>query len=283
MEFRIEKTIGAILMLGFAAWGDSLSVQVRHEHFRKGAMGQIEIGESSISFKEAGKNSSHSWEWKYENIQQLTLNPTELRILTYDDQKWQLGRDREYAFDQLPPDFASQACSLLRGRLDQRFVAHLDDPDVKPLWQIGAKLAHRLSGSQGRLLVSEDRIVFKTEDGESHAWRYTDVENVSTSGPFDLSITTLERSGWHHGSVTDYHFQLKQVLTEDRYNDLWRRINHAKGSGWLSAGLIDHTRGWVSQPETGTRPPTAPWPRSVLKRRLASPAGGNARAIHRSC
>ena len=229
MEFRIEKTIGAILILNFAAWGDSLRVEVRHEHFGKGAIGQIEIGENAISFKEAGKNSAHSWEWKYEDIQQLTLSPTELRILTYDDQKWQFGRDREYAFDHLPPDFASQIYSLLRTRLDQRFIVHLPDSEVKPSWQIGAKLQRRFGGPQGVLLVSEDRIVFKAYDGESHTWRYSDIENVSASGPFDLSITTSERSGWLRGSMTDYHFQLKQVLPDDRYNDLWRRVNQAKG------------------------------------------------------
>ena len=142
MEFRIEKTIGTVLMLSVAALG----AEVRHQHLRKGAMGQIEIGENSISFKEAGKKSEHSWEWKYEDIQQLTLSATELRILSYDDEKWQFGRDREYVFDQLPKDFASQVYSQLRTRLDQRFVAHLGDLDVKPLWQMGAKLLHRFSG-----------------------------------------------------------------------------------------------------------------------------------------
>src|ERR1019366_2531129 len=99
-----------------AASGGSLTVQVRHEHFRKGTKGQMEIGENYVSFYETGKNFSHSRKWKYEDIQQLTLSPAELRILTYDDQKWQLGRDREFAFDQLPKDFASQAYLLLRDR-----------------------------------------------------------------------------------------------------------------------------------------------------------------------
>jgi len=230
MEFRTEKTISAILMLSFAAWGGPLSVQVRHQHLRKGATGQIEIGENSISFKEAGKNSKHSWDWKYEDIQQLTLSPTELRILSYDDERWQFGRDREYVFDQLPKDFATQVYSLLGTRLDQRFVAHLIDADVKPSWQVGAKLRHKFGGSQGTLLFAEDRIVHKTDkSGEAHTWLYNEIENVSTSGHFDLSITTSERSGWPRGSTNDYHFQLKQVFSEERYNELWRRVNRANG------------------------------------------------------
>ncbi len=214
-------------MLSFSAWGET--AQVRHQHLRKGAMGQIEIGESSISFKEAGKNSAHSWEWKYEEIQQLTLSPSELRILSYENAKWQAGRDREYRFYQLPKDFASQVSALLRSRLDQRFVAHLRDPDVKLQWQVGAKLLHRFGGSQGTLLFTEEQIAFKTDSGASHTWLYNDIENISTSGRFDMSVTTSERSGWSRAPVTDYHFQLKQALTEDRYNDLWRRVNRARG------------------------------------------------------
>lgn len=229
MEFRIEKTIGAILIFGFAVCGESLTVQARHEHLRNGVIGSLEIRENSISFEERGKKSSHAWEWKYEDIQQITLSPTELRILTYDDQKWKLGVDREYRFDKLPKDFAPQVYPLFSRRLDQRFVADLAEPAVKPLWKIPAKLHRRLGGSQGTILIGEDRIVYETDKGESHTWRYRDIENISSSGLFDLSIMTLERAGWPHGAPTEYHFQLKEELSQDRYNDLWRRLNQAQG------------------------------------------------------
>jgi hypothetical protein len=141
-------------------------------------------------------------------------------------------------FDQLPKDFAMQAYSVLRTRLDRRFVAHLFDADVKPSWQVGAKLQHKLGGSQGTLLFAEDRIVYMTDrNGESHTWLYTEIENVSTSGRFDLSIATSERSGWSRAAVTDYHFQLKQALTEQRYNDLWRSVNRSNG---LNVGLREN-------------------------------------------
>jgi hypothetical protein len=58
---------------------------------------------------------------------------------------------------------------------------------------------------------------------------------ILTAGPFDLSITTLERSAWHHGSPTEYHFQLKDELGESRFNDLWRRLNRTKGLAAFSS------------------------------------------------
>ena len=39
--------------------------------------------------------------------------------------------------------------------------------------------------------MGEDRIVYRTGKGASHTWRYSDIENVSHSGPFDLSFMTL--------------------------------------------------------------------------------------------
>jgi hypothetical protein len=71
------------------------------------------------------------------------------------------------------------------------------------------------------LEIGEDRIVFKTaQKDDSRTWRLRDIENISSSGPFDLTITTLEKP---------YRFQLKQMLSEARYNELWRKLNDTKG------------------------------------------------------
>src|SRR5205807_9687051 len=150
-----------------------------------GAIGTLRVGDDSVSFDEKGK---HTREWKFEDIQQLSLNSAGLRILTYEDRKWLLGRDREYVFDRLPEDLAKQSYALLRSKLGQRFVAELAEADVVPLWQVGAKLRHGLSGSQGTLTIAVDRIVFDTQaTGESRTWLFRDIDNVSTAGPYDLA------------------------------------------------------------------------------------------------
>ena len=249
MAFRIEKAVGLILIFSALASAADLTAEVRHKHLRKGAMGQIDINAGGISFKETGKHAAHSQEWKYEDIQQLTLSPTEISILTYEGEKWQLGRDREYVFDQLPEGFAAQIYTLLHAKLDQRFAAHLGDPDVLPKWQAPAKLLRRFGGSQGTLLVGEDRIEFKVEKGESYTWRLKDIQNVSSSGPFDLSITTLERSGVLHGSTSEYRFQLKESLSEARYNELWQKVNAANG-----LQVLFSPRGVIPEPERVKNP-----------------------------
>lgn len=230
MAFRTKTAIGALLIFSAASsFAQPFTYQVRHRHLRGGTAGTLRVTLDSISFEEPGKKHEHSREWKYNDIQQLSLSADELRILTYEDQKWQLGRDREYIFDNLPKDLPSVLYSMFVVRLDQRFVPELADPAIQPQWQIPAKLRHGLGGSEGELLVGDDRVAYKSDAaGESRTWRFSDIESISRSGPFELTITSLERSRWRHSGPTEFHFQLKEALAENRYNELWRKIEDVK-------------------------------------------------------
>ena len=104
------------------------------------------------------------------------------------------------------------------------------DSEIHPLWRLDVKLQRRWGGSQGTLLVSADRIVYQTSKaGESRTWRYKDIDNISSSGPFELTIMSAEHSGWSRAGTREFRFQLKAELPEARYDDLWRRINSSHG------------------------------------------------------
>ena len=234
MALRVEKRIGAFLILSIGlaslALAQSVSYDVRHKHARKGARGILRISDSGIAFEETGKKRKHMREWAYPDIEQLTLRDDSLSILTYEDVRWQFGRDRIYDFDRLPEDASAVLFRMFRQRLDQRFIAALADTEMKPLWQTGVKLLHGLSGSEGIFLLGADQIVFhSSQKGASRTWRLKDIDLVSSSGPFDLAITTLERTSWHRGSPTEMRFQLKEALSEDHYQELWRMVNQSKG------------------------------------------------------
>jgi hypothetical protein len=184
------------------------------------------MDENSISFEESGKQAKHSRTWKFDDIQELILGPGTLRIVTYEDNRWELGRDRVYVFDRMPASLAADWYPVFRARLDARFVAALADDQAKPEWEIPAKLVHGRSGSQGVVLVGADSVVYRSsQPGESRTWRTGDLENVSSSGAFDLTITTHER---------EFRFQLKQAMGEERYQELWMRVNQAQGLQILS-------------------------------------------------
>jgi hypothetical protein len=243
MAFRSQKAIGAFVVLLFcdiAGEAEQVTIPVRHPHLRKGALGEIRIGESSISFREAGKKQKHSREWGYGEIQQLYVAPASLRILTYEDAGWKLGSDREYEFDQLPEGAAQRVLNAVRGRIDERrLVAAVPEFPINPTWQVKAKHLKGRSGSDGAVLVSEDSIVYRSEErNASRTWHFRQIENIGSSGPFDLTVTTFERDGSRFAGRRDYRFQLKEELTEDRYNTLWRRLNESR----LTQSMSTHTK-----------------------------------------
>jgi hypothetical protein len=231
MELRTETQAGLVLLvvvpLVLAGGGTAFSVQ--HDHFHGSGSGTLEISDTSLTYHEAAKHPEHSHVWRFEDIQQLTLTDTELRVLTYEDQKWKFGRDREYVFKRLPPDLQEKAYQTFR-RLNQRFVSKIAGTPATIDWRTDAKLLNRLAGTQGVLLFGDSAITYRTSSRNgSRTWSYADVANLSTAGPFDLTITAFERSGVFRGSPTEYHFQLKEALPEHRYDSLWRKLHKADG------------------------------------------------------
>ncbi|MGD0775942.1 MAG: hypothetical protein ABSC05_24255 [Candidatus Solibacter sp.] len=245
MEFRIEKRALALLSgLALLAPASVAQQDLRYDawhghsrppHIRKaGNMGTLTITDSGIAFEERyeGKKPKHphAWRWDYQDIQQLKIAPKSLTVLTYKDNKWKLGADREYEFDLVSDKTFEDAYLFLKGRLDQRFVAEIPDRVSAVLWEIPVKHLLRFGGDEGVLQVGADEIVYKSaKKSESRTWRYQDIENVSTSGPFRLTITTFERAKLHYGDLKGFNFELKQRLEEAQYNDLWLRLNRSKG------------------------------------------------------
>ena len=248
MAFRIEKRAGALVigmaLLAGPSFGQQLEYQVWRgksrvvnlpPRIRKvGYMGNLTISDTGIAFEETGKGGKKPkhpkvWRWAYHDIEQLKISPKSVSVLTYMDNAWKFGADRQYDFDLVSEGTFTDAYDLLNNRLDQRFIAEIPDKVSQPLWEIPVKHLLRFGGDEGVLTVGSEAVVYKSEkEGESRTWRYEDIENVSSSGPFQLTLTTFERAKSHYGDRKGFNFQLKQRLDEDRYNDLWLRLNHSK-------------------------------------------------------
>jgi hypothetical protein len=199
-----------------AALASATQFAVRHEHLRKGCAGVMTVDENGVRFTGAKK---HAWSWKYEDIQQLRLAPESIYILTYKDSKLRLGKDREYNFTGSIP--AEELYALLKDRMDQRLVAAVGQAIGLPTWSLPVKHLRPIVGSEGTLEFGADAIVYSTPaKTESRTWRYSDIESIASSGPFQLTITTLEKG---------FNFQLKQPITEARYNQLWLQIEKTNG------------------------------------------------------
>jgi hypothetical protein len=245
MEFRIEKRTLALLSglvflapasvaqqgLRYDAWhGHSLPPHIGNA----GNMGTLTFADSGIAFEEKYEGTQpkhpHAWRWEHQDIRQLKIAPKSLTVLTYKNNKWKLGAEREYRFDLVADKTFEDAYQLLKGRLDQRLVAAIPDSLSNILWEIPVKHLLRFGGDEGVLQVGPDAIVYKSADKtDSRTWRYEDIENISSSGPFDLTITTFERAKTHYGNLKGFNFELKRRLEEPKYNELWLRLNQSKG------------------------------------------------------
>lgn len=227
---RIEKAIGALIVFAALASAQNFQYRARHDHLRKGGIGVLKITPGGVAFTEDKHHKHpHAWKWGWDEIQQLTVAPRRITVLTYRDDPWRLGADRQYRFDLREGGSFAGAYRILKGRLDQRLVAELSDPAGAVLWRIPAKHLLRFGGEQGTLVARPDGLSFETAGkDESRTWRWKDIENVSTSGPFQLTVTTFERSRAHYGSLKGFNFQLKSPLGGARYDDLWTRVNASK-------------------------------------------------------
>lgn len=255
MALRIEKRAGALVIGISLMAGASFAQQLQYEvwrgksrvvnlppRFKKvGNRGTLTVSDSGIAFEETGKGGKKPkhpqvWRWAYQDIQQLKLSPKSLTVLTYKDNAWKFGADRQYDFDLVSEGSFADAYELLKNRLDQRLVAEIPDKVSQPLWEIPVKHLLRFGGDEGVLQVGSDAIVYKSQkEGESRSWRYGDIENISSSGPFQLTVTTFERAKTHYGDLKGFNFELKQRLDDGRYNDLWLRLNQAKGLSILTS------------------------------------------------
>jgi hypothetical protein len=228
MEMAIRKAASSIILAGWMGVTAASAAQfpMRHEHIRKGCDGVMTVDDSGVRF--AGPKG-HSWDWKYTDIQQLQLEPGRIRILSYKDDKWRLGADREFEFTGAPP--YETLLRVWKDIMDQRFVAVLPPlANVEGVFSIPAKHLKRISGSEGALVFGDDSIAYATSaPGESRTWRYSDIDNISSSGPFQFTITTFERATSHYGDRKGFNFQLKQPITEARYNEIWLQIERKNG------------------------------------------------------
>lgn len=221
----ICKTATSLIV---SAWIAASAAQfpMRHQHLRKGCDGVMTVDDEGVRFEGA---RGHAWHWKYTDIQELHLEQNRIRILSYEDSKWRLGADREYEFTGKPP--YESLFQVWKDIMDQRFVAALPSlANVEGAVAIPAKHLRRASGSEGLLAFGEDSVAYSSSaPGESRTWRYSDIESISSSGPFQLTITTFERARSNYGDRKGFNFQLKQPITEARYNELWLNIERKSG------------------------------------------------------
>ena len=219
MAFRFEEAAFCFLMA--ARLSADVTLPVRHDHLRGAGAGRLMATAETLEFTEETGKKDHSWRLKWDDIQQLWIGASEVRVLTYADSRWRLGADREHTLEAEKGTTFEALAGFARERMDRRVVTAMPEDVQHPLWQVPAKLKKGFGGSEGVLAIDTKAIVYSSEEkDESRTWQVSDIDNIGTSGPFDFTITTFEGKS--------YTFQLKRPLDERQYQELWRRLNTSK-------------------------------------------------------
>ena len=104
MEMAIGKAAIGLTLSWAPSWAQTFAAS--HHHLIEFCAGTLTIDASALRFN---GRKRHVWNWSYVHIQQLTLYPGSVRILSYKDSStWKLGKDVSYTSTG---KFPTEACN----------------------------------------------------------------------------------------------------------------------------------------------------------------------------
>jgi cupredoxin-like protein len=227
------------LLLPVMAAAQSLEFPVERERMFRNHRGTLVITPDGIEYRTNEKNESRSW--RYKDIQQIKIeSPTEFEILTYEDQRRMLGRDRIFRFRLLEGKITPEVSALLVAKAARPVatsVAPAQDGESK--YETAVKHLHAFGGCEGALKIYPDRVTFESADKPEHSryWRYSDIQGFGHPSRYRFEITTFEDK--FGGPAKVYDFQLKEDLPAPAYDYLWVRVNPAELYPYGSAATRD--------------------------------------------
>lgn len=214
-----------LMLVCSALQAQEVRFPVLHNRLLRDRTGELIFGETGVEYRTKNKKDARTW--KYEDIQQLgLLSPKELTIITYEDSRWKLGKDLFYRFKITSGEITPALWTQLQARLKRPVVSALIPPDIAPKFTIPVKHLRGFGGTQGMLEIGDEYIVYKTAiPKDSRIWRYQDISSVGTTGPYQMRLTSMDRTDNESGGERNFVFSLKERLAPEAYDFIWWKIN----------------------------------------------------------
>jgi hypothetical protein len=225
----MKRPIMIFIILTFLATGNVFArdFEVEHEHLLRNCKGKLAFGDTSVEYITGNKDDARTW--KYENIQQLAIAPGKISILTYNTTKIEFGADRVFNFKVLAGIPDDQFRKEMEIKLSRPLVSSIVPEHIN--MHLSIPVRHRLfmSDTQGVLEFGEDYIVYRAEkQKDSKVWRYDELLSLGSTGPFQLRLGALQKTGGEYGEEKNYVFDLKRQLVPGEYDFIWEKINRRK-------------------------------------------------------
>jgi hypothetical protein len=186
--------------------------------------GRIHISEEAIAFE--ARDEKHSRRWSYTDIQHFDrVSNSEFVILSYEDQKWKLGRDREFRFVITSGELTDGLMDTISQRLGKPATNRVVS-EVAAKYELPVKHLHTFGGCEGRLLFTDDAVYYSTPHAvDAREWKLArDVRAVSSADPYLLEIRVFENNRREFSRTRVYKFALKQPLDAGFYRNLKMKL-----------------------------------------------------------
>jgi hypothetical protein len=222
MKRRTLIFLFVFLLATATAWSETF--QVEHSHSWRSCKGKLVFGDTTVEYL-AGKKE-HSRSWNYEDIQQLAIAPGRISILTFNARKSEFGADQAFNFKLLSGELSDQFRMEISRKLTRPIVSAILPAKIDARFSIPARHRLFLKGTQGILEFGEETIAYRSnESGDSKIWRYDELLSMGSTGPFQLRLGALQKTGGEYGEEKNYVFDLKRRMTSAEYDFIWDKIN----------------------------------------------------------
>lgn len=213
--------LGAFLLAGNVR---AETFKVKHDHFWRSCTGVLVFGDHTVEYFDDHKK--HSRSWKYQDIQQLAIAPGRISILTYHARKREFGADQAFHFTLLAGKLSEPFRQAVGGKLARPMVSGIVPETTAVRFNIPARHKMFLKSSQGILEFGEEYLVYRSGEGnDSRIWRYEELLSIGSTGPFQLRLGALQKTGGEYGEEKNYVFDLKRRMTAEEYDFIWEKVN----------------------------------------------------------
>jgi hypothetical protein len=211
-----------VLLLTFVSIlpGETFSVILEKTLWRDGK-GMVEIDDQGITYTAPKKEHSRNWKWL--DIQYFDrVSPTEFVVLTYEDDKHLLGRDKQYHFRITQGELSNALFASISGHLNRPVTDRVAPEKIAARYVIPVKYDHGLGGSEGELQFTDDAIYYVTKHApDGRTWRLDqDIVSVWSDDPYRLEIRAYDNNRREFSRTATYKFDLKEKLNSAFYRQL---------------------------------------------------------------
>ncbi|MBZ5497056.1 MAG: hypothetical protein LAP85_11690 [Acidobacteriia bacterium] len=202
----------------------SFEYAVKHRHILKDCRGTLKITPEGVEYQTS--HAKDARRWKFEEIRVVEVkSPTEISVVTYEDQKRWAGKDKVFEFTLLDKQADPALSAFLLSHVKRPMeLAVIPEEGEKPAFEIPVKHLHTIVGAMGMLRIYADKVIFQSSKvGDSRYWRLADIERFSQPDRFRFQVVShVPQAG---GPTEVYNFQLMEDLPDGVYDYLWLRLH----------------------------------------------------------